>query len=88
LDPLEDGISLTAELTMPSAGHREMAVIELDDPDIWVSEPDIHRQGNRLTATSRLLSMDGGSFAVDRSAVRITVLGSEHTVDIRGCTGG
>jgi hypothetical protein len=31
---------------------------------------------------------DGPAFSVDRSEVRITVLGGSYAVDIRGCSAG
>ena len=46
---------------------------------------DVAGQGNTITATSELVSVSGGPIALDRSAVRVTVLGSHHAVDIQGC---
>lgn len=80
------GLRLTAEIEMPRAGRTGAAVIEAGDPEIWVSEPDIARiSPDRLTATSVLEHMEGGDFALDRGALRITLLGSGTAVDIRGC---
>ena len=83
--PEGKGLRLRAEIDMPSAGQSEDTVIEAGNPNIWVSEPDSRRQGNTLVTEARLLHMTGGAVALDRSAVRITVLGSRHAVDVQGC---
>ena len=61
---------------------------ETSQPALWASQTETKRQGNRLTATSEVISPDGQPFALDRSAVRITVLGTKHAVDILGCSAG
>lgn len=84
----DDGIALTATLTMPSTGRTEDVVIETADPYVWVSEPETTRRGNQLVATVDMVHSSGSPFALDRSAVRITVLGSDRAVDIQGCDAG
>lgn len=83
--PIKDGIALTAEIDMPSAGGDEQAVIESGQPSVWASEPSSERRGRTLVTESRLMHMEGKPFMLDRSKLRITVLGSDHAVDIRGC---
>lgn len=88
IDPLSDGIRLTATLALPaSVGKGEVAVIEFARPGVWVSEATSSRKGGTLTATSDLVAENGKPFAIDRSAVRVTVIGSTGAVDILGCTG-
>jgi DsbC/DsbD-like thiol-disulfide interchange protein len=80
------GLRLTAEIEMPRAGRTAAAVIETGDPEVWVSEPDLDRvSSDRLAATSVLEHMEGGAFALDRGALRITLLGAGVAVDIQGC---
>jgi len=88
VSPAESGLTLTATLTMPPAGNVESVVIEAGNPEVWVSQPDISRSGNTLQATADMIHATSSSFALDRSAVRITVLGSDYAVDVRGCVGG
>ncbi|MGD9865074.1 MAG: protein-disulfide reductase DsbD domain-containing protein [Pseudodonghicola sp.] len=85
LTPTADGLRVEARITMPSAGGQEVVVIEPGAPGIWASEAETRRQGDTLIAASELVSESGGAFALDRSALRITVLGSSRAVDIRGC---
>ena len=84
--PKADGYEIEARIAMPSAGGEEIVVIEPGPADIWMSETDVRRKGNELTATGDMVVSDGGAMALDRSAIRITVLGRDHAVDIRGCT--
>ncbi|WP_424985339.1 protein-disulfide reductase DsbD domain-containing protein [Microbulbifer sp. S227A] len=88
LAPVEGGMRIEARIAMPSAGGPEIAVIEPGSPRIWASQTETRRDGGTLVATSELVPVTGGPLAVDRSAVRITVLGQRHAVDIRGCTPG
>lgn len=88
LSPTPDGIRVEARIRMPSAGGRELAVIEPADPSIWVAGTQSARQGDTLVASAELMSDTGGTFALDRSQLRFTVLGQNHAVDIIGCTPG
>ncbi|WP_171122680.1 MULTISPECIES: protein-disulfide reductase DsbD domain-containing protein [unclassified Ruegeria] len=88
LTPTSDGIQIEARVTMPSAGGREIAVIEPGNSMLWASPPETERQGDTLVATSEVISESGGAFALDRSEIRITILGASHAVDIQGCSAG
>ena len=88
LTPTEKGMAITATLSVPSAGGTEAIAIETADPRVWVSEPAAQRQGGTLTAVAEMRHDAGGGFAVDRSGIRITVLGRNHAVDVRGCDAG
>jgi len=85
VEPISDGIRLTAEIDVPPLGRDETAVFELPDESIWVSEAETTREGGRLVAKSDLVPASGAPFALDRSAVRITLLGADRAVDIAGC---
>jgi DsbC/DsbD-like thiol-disulfide interchange protein len=88
IEPIADGLRIEARIDMPSAGGTEEMVIEPGQMDIWVSEPKTHRSGGTLIATSDLMHVSGGPFALDRSDIRLTVIGSAHAVDILGCSPG
>ena len=87
LSPTENGLHIVATIMMPQAGSNEVVVIETNDPNVWVSEPVAVRAGGTLTAEAEMIHLEGGAFAVDRSALRFTVLGSAQAVDVMGCTG-
>ncbi|MDX1781373.1 MAG: protein-disulfide reductase DsbD family protein [Thalassovita sp.] len=82
-----DGLSLDAEFVLPETGGDEFAVVETADPEVWVAEADTRREGNTLHVRTEMMHMEGGAFALDRSGIRITVLGSRDAVDIQGCPG-
>lgn len=85
ISPVEGGMRVEARITMPPAGGAEMAVIEPADPGLWTMASKTRRQGDVIVAVTDLASADGGAFALDRSRLRITVLGQRHAVEIRGC---
>ena len=88
LTPTNDGMQIEARVTVPSAGGHEETVIEAGQDTIWVSEPVTTRKGDQLVAVSQIFHSSGTAFSVNRSAVRITILGSNHAIDIRGCSAG
>jgi DsbC/DsbD-like thiol-disulfide interchange protein len=85
LAPSGDGLALTVRVAVPDQGGEEAVVVETADPALWVSETESAREGGTLTAVAEALARDGGPASVDRSALRITVLGEHGAVDIRGC---
>jgi DsbC/DsbD-like thiol-disulfide interchange protein len=84
----DQGLVVTATLAMPTTGQYESVVIEAGNPEVWVSQADITRNGDILLATVDMIHASASSFALDRSAIRITVLGSDYAVDVRGCAKG
>jgi DsbC/DsbD-like thiol-disulfide interchange protein len=85
LSPITDGLQITASIPVSNSGNEDL-ILETSDPYVWVSEPSVTYGNGMITATSDLIHVDGTGFAIDRSGVRITVLGQSRAVDIRGCT--
>ncbi|MCZ8151496.1 MAG: protein-disulfide reductase DsbD family protein [Rhodobacteraceae bacterium] len=85
VDPIDDGLRLTALLDLPPAGEEEVVVFETGTPGIWVSEADTARQGAALSASVEMVPPHGAPFALDRSAVTVTVISKSRAVEIRGC---
>lgn len=88
VEPIADGIRISAAIAMPPLGEDEAAVLELPDPSVWISEAVTLREDGTLVAVAEMVPPSGRPFAIDRSQVRITVLSGARGVDIRGCTGG
>lgn len=87
--PGENGqLRLRAEVTVPSSVGGETAVIEAGNPALWVAKPQVTRRGDRLIAETRVAHAEGRAFALDRSELRLTILGTRQAVDIRGCPAG
>ena len=87
LTPIRDGLGLSVAIDMPGAGGAETVLIETSDPQVWVAETRSSRAGQQLTAQTELVHVSGQAFALDRSGLRFTVLGADHAVDIKGCSG-
>lgn len=86
LAPIADGLRLEATIRMPQLTGSEVAVVEAGDPRIWVSEPQTQRSGQELLVQAELVPPSGKPMALDRSALRFTVIGERSAVDIQGCT--
>lgn len=86
VDPIKDGLRLTAHLDLPQLGPNEYTVFELPDQTIWVSEASTSRQGATLRAVTEMVPPNGKPFALDRSSVRITVMAAGRAVEIQGCS--
>ena len=84
VEPIADGLRLTASLNLPPQGGREKVVFE-SGADIWVSESRTDRVGGVLTASADLVPPNGQPFALDRSGVTVTVLAQGHSVELHGC---
>lgn len=84
----EGGLGLTLRVAVPPQGGEEAVVVEPSDPGLWVSEARSWREGGTLVAQARAEARNGGAVALDRSGLRITVLGDGRAVDIRGCAAG
>ncbi|MEL6100156.1 MAG: protein-disulfide reductase DsbD domain-containing protein [Pseudomonadota bacterium] len=88
LRPTPDGIEIEAHVDLPHTGGTEVAVIEAGRADLWISEADTKRQGNTVVAVSEMIQAQGGAFSIDRSDVRITIIGANYAVDVIGCGAG
>jgi len=88
LKPIGDGLRVTVTLAVPDQGGRELVFIEPGRDDIWVSPPQATRTGQTMTASADLVPPEARPFALDRSALRFTVLGRDGSQAVQGCTAG
>lgn len=88
LSPDGDGLQLRVGLEMPALGPSEVVVIEAPGSGLWVSDAETARQGDWLNADVSLRAPRRGAVALDRSALRITVLTADRMVEHRGCNAG
>jgi DsbC/DsbD-like thiol-disulfide interchange protein len=86
--PIKDGLHLTAHIALPPQGAPETALFETSDPSIWVGATSTKREGGELVAGADLVPADSAPFALDRSQLRITVLGQDRAVELDGCPAG
>jgi len=86
ITPTGQGMELRAALAVPRLPGIAAVVVETADPDVWVAEAELQRNGPILRATTQMMHLAGGAFVLDRSALRLTVLAEDgQAVDIRGC---
>lgn len=85
IEPIEDGIRLVAQLDHAPLTGDESAAIEMADAAIWVSEPELGREGNLLTASAELVDESGAPFAIDPGQLRLTLIGADEAVEFSGC---
>lgn len=85
VDPIADGLRVTATIDMAAAGREETVVFDPHDPGIWVTEAQTDRQGTRLTAVAEMVAPSGQPFVLDRGALRVVVLAEGRAVEIEGC---
>lgn len=87
VEPISDGLRLTARMALSPVGPSEVAVFELPDQRIWVDEAQVERSGGTLTAVTEMVPPSGQPFVLDRSQVRITILSAGRSVEVLGCAG-
>ncbi|WP_439156077.1 protein-disulfide reductase DsbD domain-containing protein [Yoonia sp.] len=85
ISPISDGLRVVARLGTAQWGPSEVVIIETGDADIWVSEADVAHAAGELKATVDMVHMTGSSFALDRSQIKITLLGPARAVELQGC---
>jgi DsbC/DsbD-like thiol-disulfide interchange protein len=87
VEPISDGLRVTVTATVPSTGNDETLVVEHRDPQIWVSEAMTQRNGSTVTGIADVVPSDHGPFAMNRSDLRITLIGTQMAVELDGCRG-
>lgn len=85
IDPIADGLKITAVIDLPAQGGVETVAFETAQPDIWVAEAKSTRTGGTLTSVTEMVAPTGTPFALDRSQIRLTVIADNNAVEIRGC---
>jgi len=87
VEPVLDGVRVTADIRMPPLGTQEVALFELNNVPVWVSESQNTRAGDVLTSVVEIVPYDARPFELDQSQLSITVIDGMQAVEIRGCLG-
>jgi DsbC/DsbD-like thiol-disulfide interchange protein len=85
IDPIKDGLRLTARVGLPDPGLPEVVAFETADRAVWVAEAITERRGGELIAMTELVPPNGAPFALDRSKVTMTILAPTGAVEVKGC---
>lgn len=86
--PISDGLRVTASFAATAADTSDIVIVEAGDPNVWVSEADMTDADGMMQATVDMVHMTGAAFALDRSKMRITLLGQSGAVEFNGCNAG
>lgn len=86
IEPISDGLRITARISLPKMGPEEATMFELPDQSIWIGGSTTTRRGRKLTAVADFVPPKAAPFLLSRSDVRITVVGEKGAVDIQGCS--
>jgi DsbC/DsbD-like thiol-disulfide interchange protein len=63
VEPISDGLRLTARMRLPDPGMAEVVAVETADPAVWVAEPVAKRTAGELVAITELVPPGGVPFA-------------------------
>ena len=85
VDPIDDGLRVTARVRLPDPGRPEVVAFETADREVWVAEAVTQRQGGELVSTTDLVPPNGAPFALDRSGITMTILAAGGAVEVKGC---
>lgn len=85
IDPIKDGLRLTARLGLPDPGLPEVVAFETANREIWVAEAVTERRGGELISMTELVPPHGAPFALDRSGITMTILAAGGAVEVKGC---
>lgn len=85
VEPIADGLRLTARMRLPDPGGKEVVAFETADPAVWVAQADTNRDGEELVTMTELVPPAGAPFTLDRSTVTLTILAADRAVEVRGC---
>lgn len=85
VEPIADGLRITAVMLLPKQGTPETVVFEPSQPDIWVARATTRRDAGQLIAVTEMVAPTGAPFALERSKLTLTVLAKGKSVEIRGC---
>lgn len=86
LRPIADGMQVEVHIPMRDSDGGEEVVLELPDPQIWISDPSTSHGAGNIVAVADIVPPDAGPFALDRSELRITVLAQGRAVELMGCS--
>ncbi|KAB7613960.1 hypothetical protein F9L33_11435 [Amylibacter sp. SFDW26] len=86
VDPTADGLSITANIKFKGqAPKAQRAVIEFPDKNIWINSTSLAQSGKTATAQAELISFSNNPFILDRSKLRVTLIGASKSIEIVGC---
>lgn len=86
IEPARKGMQLSARWTMPQQSGQEFMLLEMPD-GVWrVQTLPSLRAGGQVTGQALLRARKGQSGAIDRSAIRMTLITTDGAFEHQGCS--
>jgi DsbC/DsbD-like thiol-disulfide interchange protein len=86
VDPSKDGLLITASITFKNTAPKmQHTVIEFASPNIWINQASSKTAGKSISAQAELVSYSNEPFYLDRSKLRLTLIGKSRSIEIMGC---
>lgn len=83
--PKPDGMGIEITATSTKLGGVEHAVVEHRDQSLWVRPAEVQRSGNTLTIQTEISDDNRIPSGLQRSDLRITLVGDKKMVEFDGC---
>lgn len=84
-EAIADGLKVTFDLPEAAARQAPFAVVETSDPTVWVSGADARTEAGRYLVSAELVPAEAQPFLLDRSDLRLTLIGQDGAVEYSGC---
>ena len=83
----EKEFNISATIDVPERSfHNGVAVMELPNRLVWISDAETHRlDDGRLHVSAQLEFMEASPVFIDRSEIRVTLLSPPESTEFRGC---
>ncbi|MDD7972380.1 protein-disulfide reductase DsbD domain-containing protein [Roseinatronobacter alkalisoli] len=86
LDPDSRGLRLSVQMDIPSTGNQEFLLVELPGQGARSHVLPSHREGGTITGQTRLRTKSGQVGAIDRSAIKVSLVSENGTLSHQGCS--
>lgn len=80
------GLRLSVKMDIPNTGNQEFLLVELPGQGLRGHILPSHRDGGTITGQIRLRAKSGQVGAIDRSAVRVSLVSENGTLIHQGCS--
>ncbi|MEM7439207.1 MAG: protein-disulfide reductase DsbD domain-containing protein [Pseudomonadota bacterium] len=88
IKPVPDGMHVAAKMQVPGVGPGHLVVLEYAGAQIWAEQDRTAIKGTAVLAGATLYPLTKAPLIIDRSKLRMTVLGGAKAIEIRGCPAG
>lgn len=88
ITPAGDGFNVVATVQGSAEITTDVAVFESGTEELWITPLSINPYGNDVMIEAHMAYYGNGALVVDRSAMRLTLLGPSGAIELEGCPAG